>query len=47
MDQEIIDWIEDGNAVEIRDGVWKEQTTQWRKEFTTKELIDFFHREFR
>ena len=39
-------WIDDGNAVEIRKGVYVEQTTQWKKHFTWEELKEFFYNEY-
>ena len=39
-------WIDDGNAYEKSPGVWVEQTTQYRKEFTSDELKLFFKREY-
>ena len=39
-------WIEDGNAYEAEEGVWVEQTTQFRKKFTYEELQLFFKREY-
>ena len=39
-------WINDGNAFETRQGVWVEQTTQWRKEFTLASLKAFFTNEY-
>ena len=38
-------WVNDGN-VEEWDGGYIEQTTQWRKKFTAKSLIDFYIREY-
>lgn len=46
MDELIQEWIAEGNACEVRPGVWKEQTTQWKKEFTYLELQEFFKREY-
>ena len=39
-------WITDGNAYEIRFGVYVEQTTQYTKEFTQVELLEFFKKEY-
>ena len=39
------DWVNDGNVEEWEDG-YIEQTTQWRKKFTAKSLIDFYIREY-
>ena len=39
-------WIDDGNAIEKAPGVWVEQTTQYRKEFTFDELKLFFKQEY-
>ncbi len=39
------DWVNDGNVEEWEDG-YIEQTTQWRKKFTVKSLIDFYIREY-
>ncbi len=38
-------WVNDGNVEEWEDG-YIEQTTQWRKKFTAKSLIDFYIREY-
>jgi hypothetical protein len=40
-------WIEDGNAIEVKPGIWVEQTTQYSKRFTLDELKEFFKREFK
>jgi len=42
----MIHWINDGNVEKIGEDVYVEQTTQWRKEFTMKELEKFYMREF-
>ena len=39
-------WIKCGNAFQIRNGVWVEQTTQYDKEFTFEELKKFFIKEY-
>lgn len=39
-------WVDDGNAVKIGPDTWLEQTTQWKKKFTTEELETFFIKEF-
>jgi hypothetical protein len=39
-------WIEDGNANEEAENVWREQTTQWRKVFTLRQLYRFFIKEY-
>jgi len=39
-------WIEDGNVVQTGEDSYIEQTTQWNKTFTKKELIAFFIREY-
>ncbi len=44
--QDFDDWIEDGNAYEIEDGIWVEQTTQYRRKFTLEQLQMFFKQEF-
>lgn len=44
--EEMIEWIEDGNVVQTGEDAYIEQTTQWKKTFTKKELIDFFIREY-
>ncbi len=49
MEQEHEDfqkWIDEGNAAIIHGTVYIEQTTQWRKKFTRKELHEFFLREY-
>lgn len=38
-------WMGD-NVIKIRDDVYLEQTTQYSKEFTFKELFDFFIKEY-
>ena len=47
MEKEIKDWIKDGNAVKVGPDTWIEQTTQWKKKFTGKELRKFFIREYK
>jgi len=42
----MIHWINDGNVEKIGEDTYIEQTTQWRKEFTMKELEKFYMREF-
>ena len=42
----MIHWINDGNVEKVGDDTYIEQTTQWRKEFTMKELEKFYMREF-
>ena len=42
----MIHWINDGNVEKIGEDVYVEQTTQWRKDFTMKELEKFYMREF-
>lgn len=42
----MIDWIEEGNAEQLSNGNYIEQSSQWKIEFTKQELIDFFIREF-
>ena len=44
--REMLEWMNDGNVEKCGEYHWIEQTTQWRKKFTTTELIEFFHREF-
>ena len=44
--QQFINWITEGNAVKVSKNEYREQTTQWRKIFTLKELKAFFVREF-
>ena len=39
-------WINDGNAHQLSDGYWVEQTTQYRKKFTSKELKEFYKKEY-
>jgi len=46
MEQEILEWIEDGNALKIGPDTWVEQTTQWKRKFTTKELKTFYQKEY-
>ena len=45
--KEMLEWMNDGNVEKYGEYHWIEQTTQWRKKFTTTELIKFYHREFR
>ena len=45
-EQSFNEWIEDGNAHEISDNVWVEQTTGWQKRFTKNELRKFFKKEY-
>ncbi len=40
-----VNWVNDGNVEEWDDG-YIEQTTQWRKKFTVKSLIDFYIKEY-
>ena len=42
----MIHWINDGNVIMLGDDTYIEQTTQWKKEFTMKELEKFYMREF-
>ena len=44
--EDMLNWIEDGNVVKIGEDAYLEQTTQFNKIFTKKELIAFFIREF-
>ena len=44
--KEMLDWIDDGNVIKIGEDTYIEQTTQWVREFTKQELIDFFKREY-
>lgn len=44
--KEFLNWIDDGNAYETKDGIWLEQTTQYRKKFTYDQLQRFFKREY-
>jgi hypothetical protein len=44
--EEMLEWIEDGNVVQMGADSYIEQTTQWRKVFTKQELINFFIREY-
>ena len=39
-------WIEDGNAEQLSNGNYVEQSSQWKKEFNKQQLIDFFVKEF-
>tara|TARA_R110000796_G_scaffold159195_2_gene275982 strand:- start:67 stop:321 length:255 start_codon:yes stop_codon:yes gene_type:complete len=43
---EIEDWMNDGNVVKVGKDTYIEQTTQWKKKFTKKELIKFYIKEF-
>ena len=40
------DWVADGNAEKVGDDEWIEQTTQWKRKFSTEELKEFFKKEF-
>lgn len=40
------EWIQDGNAIKKPNGFYVEQTTQYRKEFTLRELEAFFIKEY-
>ena len=42
MYEEILEWMRDGNVERIADNTYIEQTTQWRKKFTMKELEKFY-----
>lgn len=44
--QEMLDWINDDNVVNIGGGFYREQTTQWNVKFTKSELIAFFNKEY-
>ena len=44
--KDMLDWINDGNVVKIGNDAYIEQTSQWKRVFTKKELIEFFIREF-
>jgi len=46
MEDLINEWINDGNAHRIGQDAYIEQTTQWKKVFTYKELVEFYKREF-
>ena len=39
-------WFNDGNAIKIGFDRYVEQTTQYKKEFTLRELIKFFNKEY-
>ena len=39
-------WIEGDNVVKLGPNQYKEHTTQWRKNFTAAELVDFYEKEF-
>lgn len=39
-------WVYDGNVVRVGRNIFKEQSTQWSKEFTYDELIEFFIKEY-
>ena len=45
--EEMITWMKAGNVVKVSKNRYIEQTTQWKKLFTKKELINFFIREFK
>lgn len=39
-------WIEADNVVKLGVNRYVEHTTQWRKTFTAKELIEFYEKEY-
>lgn len=44
--QDFNDWIKSDNVVKIDFDLYVEQTTQYRKQFTKEELLNFFIKEF-
>jgi len=46
MTEEFKEWMDDGNAEKIGEDTYIEQTTQWRREFTLTELIEFYVEEY-
>ena len=40
------EWIDDGNAFQLKNGMWVEQTTQYRVLFTFNNLKRFFKKEY-
>jgi|TARA_B110000908_G_C10142041_1_gene397246 hypothetical protein len=41
-----MEWVNDGNVEKIDTDKYVEQTTQWKKIFTWKELKEFYIKEF-
>lgn len=39
-------WFNDGNAMRTKEGYYIEQSTQWKKRFTYKELKAFYIKEY-
>lgn len=46
VNKEFEKWAKSDNVVKVGDDLYKEQTTQWKKEFTRFQLKNFFIREF-
>ncbi len=44
--KQINEYIENGNAFEVSENVYLEQTTQYRKKFTLLELKQFYYNEY-
>jgi len=44
---EMIEWMNNGNAEQISENKFIEQTTQWSKTFTKQELITFYINEYK
>lgn len=44
--QQFCAWVEDGNVYMVGKNEYREQSTQWRKAFTLKELYRFFIKEY-
>lgn len=46
VNEEFETWLQSDNVVKVGEDKYKEQTTQWKKEFTRFQLKQFFIREF-
>ncbi len=44
--KQIKEYIKDGNAFQVSENVYLEQTTQYRKKFTLLELKQFYYNEY-
>ena len=45
--KEFNEWANGGNVEKISDNVYIEHTTQWRKNFTLIELIEFYTKQIK
>jgi hypothetical protein len=46
MTEEFKEWMDSDNVEYIGGNTYIEQTTQWRREFTLTELIEFYVKEY-